>query len=446
MGEWAGLKPKSVALSVFLAALAYFLQLPISPEAHTVLIITVFTGTMWFSEAMPLHVTALLSSVLLIVSGSLSAGAAFSPYFSPTIVLFFGGFMIARAMQKHGLDRQIALTFSTKFGSDPGWFLFGLMVVTAFLSMWISNTAATAMMLPIALFAISKSNAKGKDSGYAKAVVLGIAFAATIGGIATIVGTPPNGITVADLSKEGIDISFLGWMYYGLPFVVLFLPIAWLILIRIYPPEIKKVALERKQAGWTNEHKLVIGVLALTVAVWLTSFIHGVSDSAAAIGAVVALSALGLLKSEDVSKIDWATLLLFGGGLALGSVIDSSGLGAYLGSILALAIAGQGVFIIFLGIAVFAVIMTLSASNTATAALLVPIVIPLAASAGVGLRQLAIVAGISTSLDFLFPVGTPPSAIAYSSGLISVKDMFRAGIWITIAGVLLLAALAWLYW
>ncbi len=320
------------------------------------------------------------------------------------------------------------------------------MLATAFLSMWISNTAATAIMLPIALFSVTKAGLKPLQSSYAKAVVLGIAFAATIGGIATIVGTPPNGIAVADLAKEGIEVSFLEWMYYGLPFVMIFLPIAWFILIAVYPPEIGKVALEKKGMGWTAERKLVAAIMTLTGFVWVSSFAHGIPDSAVAVAAVIALYAFGLLETGDASKIDWATLLLFGGGLSLGAAIDSSGLGAFLGGILGSLIAGQALFFVLIGVCVFAVIMTLSASNTATAALIVPIVMPLAGIVGAGVKQLAILAAVATSLDFIIPVGTPPSAIAYSSGYISVKDMARAGIWITAAGVLLLALMAWLYW
>ncbi|MEW6036531.1 MAG: DASS family sodium-coupled anion symporter [Candidatus Micrarchaeota archaeon] len=433
-------------LAALLAALSLLPELPLTMQGRAVLAITLFTGTMWFSEAAPLHVTALLSTVLLILSGQVSAGSAFSPYFSPTIVLFFGGFMIARAMQRHGLDRQIALAFSSRFGSEPSMYLLGLMAATAFLSLWISNTAATAMMLPIALIAVTRSKLKPLQSNYAKAVVLGIAFASTIGGIGTIVGTPPNGITVADLAKAGIGVSFLEWMYYGMPFVLLFLPLSWFILMRVYPPEIKKVALEQKAPAWSKEHGLVLLVMGLAVAAWVTSFAHGVPDAAVGVGAVVLLYAFGLLETEDASKIDWATLLLFGGGLSLGTAIDASGLGAYLGGLLGALVAGQGLPVIYLAVLAFAVLMTLSASNTATAALLVPVMIPLAGAVGAGVKGLAILAGIGTSLDFIVPVGTPPSAIAYSSGYVSVKDMARAGLWITLAGMLLLAGLALLYW
>jgi sodium-dependent dicarboxylate transporter 2/3/5 len=435
-----------ILLAFVFAALFYFWQFPISEQAHLVMVITAFTGFLWFTEALPLHVTALLSTLLLILLGGFSPKEAFSPYFAPTIVLFFGGFMIARAMAKHKLDHRIAHRFTSKFGSDPRHFILGLMIITAFLSFWISNTASTAIMLPIALIAVSHAKLKPLKSSFAKAAVLGIAFAATIGGIGTIVGSPPNAITVADLAHEGITVSFLEWMYYGMPFVVVFLPVAWFILTRVYKPEIKKIRIEKDHGKWSRSQLMILAVGFLTMLAWVTSFSHGVSDSAISIGAVILLYALSLLDTQDVSKIQWPALLLFGGGLSLGVAIDSSGLGAYLGSVFSLLISGQSLFFLFLSVIVFAVILTLSASNTATAALLIPIIIPLARTLGVGIKPLAMIAGMGTSLDFLIPVGTPPSAIAYSSGYITVADMLRAGVFLTVAGIILLAFMAWLYW
>jgi sodium-dependent dicarboxylate transporter 2/3/5 len=446
MHHEANIKPTRILFSLLFTMLFVLFPPSISTQAQIVLIITVFTGAMWFTEAMPLHVTALLSTFLLIVFGDFAPKEAFAPYFAPTIVLFFGGFMIARAMQKHKLDKELAHRFLAKFGTDPGKFILGLMLITAFLSMWISNTASTAIMLPIALFVVTKSKLAPLRSNFAKAAILGIAFSATIGGMGTIVGSPPNGITVEDLAEKGITVTFLEWMYYGIPFVVLFLPVAWFILIRVYKPEIKKITAERKLPPWTNEHRLVLGVGVLTMLAWVTSFTHGVHSAAVAIGAVVLLYSLRLLDTDDVKKIQWPALLLFGGGLSLGVAIDTSGMGAWLGGILSGMVTGQSLFFLFLTIIAFAVVMTLSASNPATAALLVPIVIPLASMLGVDIKQLAILAGMGTSLDFLIPVGTPPSAIAYSSGHITVMDMLRVGVLLTIAGILLLTVLAWLYW
>lgn len=439
-----GAKPRYILLAIALAALSLFLEVPISEKARTVMAITVFIGTMWLTEALPLHVTALMVPVLLIVAGGTAAKDAFSPFFAPTIALFFGGFMLARAMQKHGLDKHIAARFVGKFGSEPSRFLLGIMAITAFLSFWISNTASTAIMLPIVIFAIAKSNL-GRGST-TKALILGVAFAATIGGIGTIVGTPPNGIAVANLAEHGIEVSFLEWMYYAMPFTIVFLPIAWFLLINVYKPEKKKIKMPREKGKVTKEEKLVLAVGILTMLLWVTSFAHGMPDAAVALFAVFLLYLLGLLDTGDVSKIAWPALLLFGGGLALGAAIDDSGLSLYLSDIFAGIVGGHGYFIVLLSLIAFAVLMTLTASNTATAALLVPVMIPLAGILGVGVKELVIIAAIGTSIDFLVPIGTPPSTIAYSSGYISVKDMVKAGIPITIAGMLLLALMAWAYW
>jgi sodium-dependent dicarboxylate transporter 2/3/5 len=433
-----------ILLAAILSVLSFFWEVPISADAHVVMSITVFIGIMWLTEALPLHVTALMVPVLLIIAGVREAKEAFSPFFAPTIALFFGGFMLARAMQKHGLDKQIAAQFVGKFGRDPSKFLLGIMLITAFLSFWISNTASTAIMLPIVIFAITKSKL-GKGST-TKALILGVAFAATIGGIGTIVGTPPNGIAVANLAEHGIEISFLEWMYYAMPFAIVFLPIAWFILINVYKPGKEKMQLPKKSGKVTGEQKSVLGIGALTMGLWVTSFIHGMPDAVVALIAVFLLYLFRLLETNDLSRIAWGALLLFGGGLALGAAIDGSGLSLYLSDIFAGLVGGQGYFIVLVSVIAFAVLMTLTASNTATAALLVPVMIPLAAILGVEVKELVIIAAIGTSIDFLVPIGTPPSTIAYSSGYISVKDMVKAGIPITIAGTILLAVLAWLYW
>ncbi len=444
MNERPESRPAAMAFSAALAVACWLLAPGLAPQARTLLAITVFTGAMWFSEALPLHVTALLSTLLLVVFASVPAASAFSPYFSPTVVLFFGGFMIARAMQKHGLDRHIAFGMSSRFGQTPQAFLFGLMAVTALLSLWISNTAATAIMLPIALVAVAGLK-KGRSS-YAKAVVLSIAFASTIGGIGTLVGTPPNGITVADLAEKGIEVSFLDWLGYGMPFVLLFLPVCWLMLVVMFPPEISRVAFPEKASAWTREHSLVLGVLGLAVLAWVTSSFHHVADAVVSVAAVVLLYCLGLLRTDDLSRIEWSALLLFGGGLALGASIDASGLGSVAAGLLAALLQGQAMLVVFMALLVFVVLMTLTASNTATAALIIPVAMSLAPQLGLGVKQLSVLAGMGTSLDFIVPIGTPPSAIAYSTGYIRMGDMVKAGIPITIAGVLLLSLLAWIFW
>lgn len=440
------IRPVRIAIALILAILANYLPVQISVQAHTVMAITTLIGLLWLLEAMPLHVTALLVPVLLIVFGGIGAKEAFYPFFDPVIVIFFGGFVLARAMHKHQLDEEIAYGFIARLGRDSRVYILGVMVITAFLSFWISNTAAAAIMLPIAMVALAKSGLKPLKSNYGKAVALGVCYAATIGGMATLVGTPPNGIVVSNLAKAGITVTFLDWMWFALPFVVLFLPIAWLVLVAVFKPEIRMVEFERRKLPFTREHKLVLAVGALTILLWVTSGFHRVPDSAVALVPVILLYLLGLLETKDISLIEWSALLLFGGGLSLGAAIDSSGLGGHLGSLLGGLAAGQPYPLVLLIVVLFAIFLTLSASNTATAALMAPIVIPLASVLGFSVRNLAIIAGLGTSLDFILPVGTPPSAIAYSSGYVRVGDMVKAGVLITLLGAVLLTLLAYLYW
>lgn len=420
---------------------AYYLS-PVAGQQQIVLGILFFIGLLWFTEALPLHVSGLLAAFLLVVLAGFGSTEVLGKFFDPVIALFLGGFILARAMQKHKLDEKIALLCLTKIGASPKKFLLGLMLISAFLSMWMSNTAATAIMLPIAIAVLVDSGVKtGKNSKASKAFVLGIAFAATIGGMATLVGSPPNAITVSFLHDAGIDIDFVGWMYYGLPIAILMLPISWLVLLWFYKPELSSLKCKAKRSRLDGAQKQVLLVFILTVALWLTTRVHGISSSLVALIPIFLLYFLGLLDTSDFSKISWPTLILFGGGLSLGYGIDKSGLSTTIANFLNTIVAGQALMIVFFIVIIFAVILTLIGSNTAIAAIIVPIMIPLALTLGIDLKTLALLAGLGVSLDFIVPVGTPPSAIAYSSGYITVKDMALPGIVITIVGAVALTLL-----
>lgn len=438
-----GPKLRFLLVAIILAAAAYLAAGTLESQARTMLAITIFTGVMWATEALPLHVTALLGTVLAILFVPIGTTEAFAPYFSPVVALLLGGLALARAMEKHGLDRKMASWMLVRFGNEPRMFLLGLMVATAFLSFWISNTATAAIMLPIGVSVLAASGAAKKGSPYAKATVIAIAFAATIGGIATLVGTPPNAIAVADLAERGITVTFFDWAYHGLPFVALLLPLAWLAITAIHRPEIKKVTMKQeKKTDGNGSGVLAIG--ALTVLLWMTSSYHGMPDAVVSVLAIIALYVAGLLDKNDIARMDWAILLLVGGSLGLAYGIGVSGLSGYMASALALIVSGQGEIVLLLGVTLFAVVVTSFMSNTSTAALVVPIVV--AMPLGGSVRELAILAGVASSLNFITPAGTPPSAMAYSSGYISVWDMVKPGVVITIIGVLLLVFLAWLYW
>jgi len=440
-------KPIAIFASILIAILVLIVPLEIGTNAHMALAITILMAALWICEAMPLHVTALLGTVLYILLAGIDAKEAFSSYFNPTIALFFGGFVLALAMQKHGLDKKIVSGLMRWFGTEPRIFVLGLMIATAFISFWISNTATAAIMMPIAIFALSSSGAKAGKSEFGKAAVIGIAFAATIGGVGTIVGTAPNAITVGELAARGILVSFFDWAIRGLPVVLILIPAAWLILIMSFRIDIRGIKLPKMaDKGWNNEQIRLAVIGLISIGLWMTSSIHKIPDGVVAVIAVILIYLADLVEGDDISKIDWGILLLLGGSMCMGAAIASSGLSSYLGGVLSNAVLGQSnVAIIFL-VALFAVIVTSFMSNTSTAALVVPIVASLSRGLGPGIGSLAMVAGISSSFNYITPFGTPPSAMAYSSGYIKVWDMMKVGIPLTLAGIIVITALAQWVW
>ncbi len=412
----------------------------------TVLWIMIFCGMMWFTEAIPLHVTALLAPFLLVVFAGITMKAAFNPFFDPVVVLLLGGFIMAVAMHKHGLDEKIAYAFINTIGHTPSRFLLGIMLVAAFLSMWMTNTATTALLIPIAIVVLKANKMHPLKSSYAKSVILGIAYAATIGGMGTLIGSTPNVIVAKFLGDHGIKLSFIDWMYYALPLVILLIPIAWVLLQFIFPPEKKDLKIRRMSSKLNSRHRGVLAIFTLTVFLWLTTQIHGYSASLVAVVPIILLYVFGLLNTDDFSKAHWPALMLFGGGLALGSAIIAVGLDLTMATAMNIVVFGQPLWIIFALIILFSIALTLVASNTAAASILVPVAIPLAAGLGVDLKIIALLAALGVSLDFVVPVGTPPSTIAYASGYIHVKDMAKAGIILALISIGLLTALAMVYW
>jgi sodium-dependent dicarboxylate transporter 2/3/5 len=436
--------PRFLVIAV-ISILFYFIPLPIPFQAHIVLSLLVFAALLWVTETIPLYLTSILISLLIVLLGVLPLNDAAARFADPVIILFFAGFMIARAMQKHGLDRRFAWSIASKTTSS--WIMLLLvMVATAFMSMWMSNTATTAIMIPIGLAIVLKAGKR--MSNFTKAMVLGIAYAANIGGMGTIIGSPPNAITVANLgSMSGTSVSFLGWMARAIPLVIVLIPIAWITLLWIYPPERKRIKhIEHRFNPLETGQKAFLGIFALTILLWLTTELHGVSSSMVGIIGVVLLFISGLLKAQDLGKIRWDILILFGGGLVLGTAMFETGLSAYFADMLAVFLIGNPTILIIFVLAVFSIIMGAMASNTATAAIIIPVILPLASSLGLPPETIAIVCGLAVSLDFLLPVGTPPNAIAYSTGKIKVWEMLKAGIILTILSALVLTLFATYLW
>ena len=429
-----------VFLALLLALASYLL--PIEGQAKSVLAVTVFVVFLWLSEIIPLHVTALVASFLLVIIGKLPEKEVFANFFDPAIVLLLGGFVIAVAMKKHKLDYYFTHKIVSRFGSKPSLVLLGIIVSTSFVSMWISNTAAAAIMMPLALVLLARNRMKPMKSNFGKASVLAVAYGATIGGLGTIVGSTPNIIAAKYLNNAGEVFGFFQWFYRGFPFMLLMILGGWLALLFLFRPEKKKLEHITKMRGkLKRDQKIVLGIFALTILLWMTESIHGVSSANVAIVPVILLYLTGMLGNDDFSKVDWETLILVGGGLALGYGMHKTGLDELFVAPLKGAVDfGPVTFFLILGI--LGVLLTSFISNTTASAIYIPLVVALASAFGVGTTNSVIVAAIGVSLDFIFPFGTPPSAIAYSTKYVRMKDMAKAGVVISLIGIVLLALIA----
>jgi len=435
---------KKLLVIVLITILSYFLPLPVSNEAKVVFSILVLAALLWVTETIPLFLTSLVATILIVLFKVFSFNDAVVKFADPVLVLFFGGFLIARAMQDVGWDKRIARRIAFRI-KDDRYALLALMFVTAFLSMWISNTATTVVMIPIALGIVAKF--RKKMTNFTKATVLGIAYSANIGGVGTILGSPPNAITVSKLLEiSNIHVTFFEWMKAALPLVIILVPVAWLLLMKIFPFEDIKVSKVPKLRKLTKEQKIFMWVFVVTILLWLTTSFHGLSSSLIALMSATFLFLIRLLRLGDLNRINYQVLILFGGGLVLGSAMFSSGLSDFFAGGMASLLKGFPLFVVILGIIVFSIALGALASNTATAAILVPVILSLAAILSFSPKNMAMLSGIAVSLDFLLPVGTPPNAIAYATGKVSIKDMLKAGILLTIISVIVLALVARFLW
>jgi solute carrier family 13 (sodium-dependent dicarboxylate transporter), member 2/3/5 len=480
-----------------LAGLAVYLLTPgLSPEGRTLSGILTAVAVLWVSEVLPLPVTAILGSVLCVLLGVAPARQVLGYFADPIVFLFIGSFMLARAMMIHQLDRRIALGFLSIqwIAAHPARMLAGLGLVTALLSMWVSNTATTAMMLPIGLGVLGALHqVRGLNDGtpgpmnarswtYATGMMLMIAYAASIGGIGTPVGSPPNLIGIGLIRRTtGVEISFLQWMGLGIPMFIFMGAGLFLLLYWLHPaaPETVKTAFgtrsssmadylkrERAQLGpWTRAQVNTLVVFGLAVVLWVTPGILALPIwGEAAFGglmrawagwftarlpeAVVALLAAVLLFALPVNlrrgeftltwdqavQIDWGTILLFGGGLALGTLMFETGVARAMGEALTGRVGLSSVWVLT-GISIaLGIILSEATSNTASANMVIPVVIGISQSVGISPIPPALGACLGASYGFMLPVSTPPNAIVYGSGLVSLPSMMRAGILFDVLG------------
>lgn len=471
----------------------------VTPEAlklaegtKVTLSLTILMVIFWLTEAIPIPATALLPAVVLPlfhVSG-LDGNALheFTPkhvllnYAHPVIYLFLGGFLLAGAMRKWGLDRRLTLWVLTRgtLANSTWMILLAMMAVTAFLSMWISNTATAAMMLPLGLGVLSHANCEPGQSRFGTALMLGIAWAASVGGVGTIIGSPPNGIalSILDSSFRGADwyreIRFLDWMKFGVPYVVLFIPVVWSVLLIVFPPELKSIPGgkarlmdESKALGfWSRGEKMVLGVFLLIVVLWISSpfwetllgpsVAHGLEwfdeYTIALFGAMLLFltpvnwkDRLFVLDWKDSKYVDWGTLLLFGGGIALSDAMFRTGLASWVASSFVGFIGHTSTLVLVLAIVLMVDFLTEITSNTAVASMMVPITITIAVGTGNDPVTLSVAAAVASSLAFMLPVATPPNALVYGTGYITVRQMFKGGLPLDMVGWIFTVVVLYLF-
>ena len=455
----------------------------LSDEAWRVAGLAAWMATWWLSAVIPLEATALIPIVLLPLIGSRTLREVTSAYADPIIFLFMGGFFLAVTLERWELHRRFAVATVKKVGVDAPRVVLAFMLASAIISMWISNTATAVMMLPIALaIAGGKQNhengglkAAGKDqSRFPTALMLGIAYACSIGGVATLVGTPPNAIMAGAVSELiGIELSFAGWMIIGLSVSIPMLLCCWFYIVAVFrvkgevPGLAETIDTEHSQFNpLTGGERFVVGVFALAAVSWilrapktigefripgLTDFLPGISDPAIAIGAALILFVIPLPRSRFPTALDWKTarripwgiLLLFGGGLALAGAFQSSGLSDWIGSRLQ-SLEGVPLPLVLLATAAVFVFLTELTSNMATAALGMPLMAGVAQGLGLPALPLMVAAAIAASMAFMLPVATPPNAIVYGSGKIRSRDMALAGIGLNLLSICVITIVVWI--
>ena len=441
------------------------------PAALSVGAVATLMAIWWITEAIPLAATALLPIVLFPVLGVMSTATTTTAYANHLVYLFMGGFLIAMAMQKWNLHKRIALHIIHRVGDSPSRIILGFMIATAFLSMWISNTATAMMMLPIALAVISQltpnklptKNVSEKKPAFGIALMLSIAYAASIGGVATLIGTPPNAILAGVVeSMYGQRISFAAWMGFGVPLSLVMLGIAWFYLTRIaYPVGLqatqditKLIKKELAEMGPLSQQERWVAAVFTVVAVsWITrglfdiTALASVSDASIAMAGALVLFVIPsdfskrefLLDWPTAVKLPWDILVLFGGGFALAKGFSDSGLTEWIVTQLSIL---QGVHLVVLVLVVTLVVIFLTevTSNTATATLVLPVMGALAGAVDVLPLYLMVPAAVAASYAFMLPVATPPNAIIFSSRYVTIPQMARTGLWMNLLASLVITA------
>lgn len=453
---------------LFVLILLFFHPHGLTKPANAVLASAVWIAVWWITEALPIAVTALLPIILFPLSGGLKLEETTASYGHKYVFLYIGGFIVAIAIEKWNLHKRIALSIIKIVGTNVVYIILGFMIATAFLSMWISNTATAVMILPIGMAIVSQlkddpRTIENENLIFGKALMLAIAYSASIGGMATLIGTPPN-LVLAGIVKEtyGVEITFSQWFIFGFPISILLLFLCWFYLTKIafkfkqkaFPGGSEEIKSQLKALGKISfEEKTVLVVFICTAFAWITrsflikKFVPAIDDT---IIAILAGSILFLLPSserrkrildwDDAIKLPWGIILLFGGGMALALGFESSGLAIWIGQQMT-SLSNLPLLLILLILIASVNFLTEITSNLATTAMILPVLVSMASAIGVHPYLLLLGATVAASCAFMLPVATPPNAVVFGSGYLRVEDMVRKGFWMNIISIILLTGI-----
>ncbi|RSL33663.1 DASS family sodium-coupled anion symporter [Salibacterium salarium] len=455
---------------LFILTMLFFSPESLNAAAQTVLAATLWIATWWITEAIPIPATSLLPIVLLPLFGAVDGDTVVSSYGNDIIFLFLGGFFIATAMEKWNLHKRIALNIIDLIGTSTNKIILGFMIATSFLSMWVSNTASTMMMIPIGMAIVYQVTEALKGEGsdndlrkFEKAIIFGIGYAGTIGGLGTLIGTPPNSLLAGTVEElYGVEISFAGWMAFAVPLVAILLVCAWVYLTKIiYPIGMKQlpggrelIQKEKTALGKIGqEEKAVLAVFIFAAFMWITrTFIWEnqvnlpeISDGMIAITATLLLFLIPsshkgetkILEWKDSQEIPWGILLLFGGGLAIASGFESTGLSNWMAEQLTVLEGMNFVLIVTIATALV-LFLTEITSNTATGTMILPVVASLAIALNIHPYALMVPCAMAANCAFMLPVGTPPNAIIFGTGKLKIIQMVKNGFWLNILAIIVI--------
>ena len=445
---------------IFIGAIVLFFLLlkflPFNPKENAGLALLAFIAVLWLTEALHVTVTALLVPLIAILLGLVTTKQALAAFSDPTIFLFFGGFALATALHIQKLDKMIANKIMALARGNLLRAVLYLFSITAFLSMWMSNTATAAMMLPLAMGILSQMDKEKEHNTYIF-VLLGIAYSASIGGMGTLVGSPPNAIVASNL-----HLTFSDWLWYGLPIMIILMPLMLGTLFLIFKPKLN-IRFEQtfEKIELNGKRILTLALFVVIAFCWifssqlnpLISGFLGLSknigsfDSVVALAAAIVICATGIASWKQIQEnTEWGVLMLFGGGLTLSAVLKDSGASNILANGIVFLVEGQHFYLIGLLVATFIIFLTEVTSNTAAAALLVPIFISIAQSLGMPEVGLALIIGLGASCAFMLPVATPPNAVVFGTGQIKQSEMIRAGFVLNLVCIFVIATIGYLFW